>query len=127
MVRAAWGHMRGHHAQLTSVTQIADALGVNYHTLRDRFRRETSFTLEDGLCLVRVRQALRLMADPALVLKEIAWETGFAGEDALTRAVKKWLGLPPQIVKRKMLRDAMVRLGLRGARNLLAGDELLKN
>ncbi len=112
-------HVNQHYGSIESVTEIASALGHNYHTLRNRFRREVRLTLEAFLTRVRVVSALELILETDLLIKEIAWEVGYRYEDQLARAMKKWLGFTPQIVRRQHLLTRSIARGLSRARRLV--------
>ncbi|MFH1034822.1 MAG: helix-turn-helix domain-containing protein [Pseudomonadota bacterium] len=93
---------------IQSVTQIAEAVGVNYHTLRSRFRRETRLTMEECLIRSRVLMACAMILGSSKQIKEIAWDVGYQNENQLTRATKKYLGLTPQIIRRHAKLTSMV-------------------
>jgi transcriptional regulator GlxA family with amidase domain len=103
---------------IQSVTQIAELVGVNYHTLRSRFRRETRLTLEECLIRKRVLLACKMILESSKQIKEIAWDVGYHNENQLTRATKKYLGLTPQIIRRHAKLSNMVCKVLHQARRL---------
>ncbi len=107
-----------HCPRIQSVTQIAELVGVNYHTLRSRFRRETRLTMEECLIRNRVCLACRLILESSKQIKEIAWDVGYQNENQLTRATKKYLGLTPQIIRRHAKLSNMVSRGLHQAKQL---------
>ncbi len=119
IVAEVFGHVNQHYQSIKSVTEIASELGHNYHTLRNRFRREVRITLEEFLARVRVVHALELILETDLLIKEIAWEVGYRYEDQLARAMKKWLGFTPQIVRRQHLLTRSIARGLARARRLI--------
>ena len=119
IVTEVFGYVSQHYGSIKSVTEIASSLGQNYHTLRNRFRREARMTLEELLARVRVVHALELILETDLLIKEIAWEVGYRYEDQLARAMKKWLGFTPQIVRRQHLLTRSISRGLSRARRLV--------
>lgn len=58
--------------RIQSVTQIAYLVGVNYHTLRSRFRRDTRLIMEECLIRNRVFLAYPLILESSKQTKEIA-------------------------------------------------------
>jgi two-component system response regulator YesN len=104
---------------IQSVTQIADSVGVNYHTLRSRFRRETRLTMEECLIRSRVYMACQMILEGSKQIKEIAWDVGYHNENQLTRATKKYLGLTPQVMRRHGKITSMVSKGLHQAKQLI--------
>lgn len=119
MVAEVFHHVNEHYGSIKSVTGIASDLGHNYHTLRSRFRRETQMTLEEFLARTRVVRALELILETDLLIKEIAWEVGYRYEDQLARAMKKWLGFTPQIVRRQHLLTRSIARCLSRARRFI--------
>src|SRR5690606_9498407 len=63
--------------------------GTSYQLLSDQVRRE---------------QALNLVADQSLSLKEIAWQLGFANSSAFNRAFKRWTGESPKEFRESAIR-----------------------
>lgn len=100
-VRGAIDYIGQRAGAIQSVTQVAEHLGVNYHTLRSRFRRETRLTLEQCLIMARVELARGLIVNTDKQIKEIAWDVGYPNENQLTRSMKKYLGLTPQVIRRQ--------------------------
>ena len=119
MVDEVFHHVNKHYGSIKSVTDIASALGHNYHTLRSRFRREARITLEEFLARVRVVRALELILETDLLIKEIAWEVGYRYEDQLARAMKRWLGFTPQLVRRQHRLSRSISRGLARARRFI--------
>jgi AraC-like DNA-binding protein len=77
------------------VGPVAKALGCSRQTLYRRLKAEglTFAQVLDGL---RRREALKLVRDAALPVKEIAWRLGFSDPAAFSRAFKRWTGKSPQ-------------------------------
>lgn len=117
-VRDSLAYIAGHCPNIQSVLQIAQRVGVNYHTLRARFRRETRLTLEECLIRSRVGLACRMILYSDKQIKKIAWDVGYQNENQLTRATKKYLGLTPQIIRRHAKLNNMVCQVLQQAKTL---------
>ncbi|MBI5523255.1 MAG: helix-turn-helix transcriptional regulator [Desulfarculus sp.] len=107
-VRKSLAYIEYHSPSIQSVLQIAQHVGVNYHTLRSRFRRETRLTLEECLIRSRVGLACQMILYGDKQIKEIAWDVGYQNENQLTRATKKYLGLTPHIIRRQARLCGMV-------------------
>lgn len=117
-VRESLAYIQDDAPSIQSVMQIAQRVGVNYHTLRARFRRETRLTLEECLIRIRVGLACLMILQSDKQIKEIAWDVGYSNENQLTRATKKYLGLTPQIIRREGKLTNMVSQVLQQAKNL---------
>ncbi|KMY67004.1 hypothetical protein AAU61_13720 [Desulfocarbo indianensis] len=118
MVQRALRYISLNYKELYSVRQVAAELGLSYHTLRSRFRREVRLTMEDFLSRTRVVQALRLMLSSDLLVKEIAWQVGYRYEEQLSRAMKKLLGRTPHVFRRQHQNRQLIMAGLAKARGL---------
>lgn len=73
---------------------VARALGCSRQTLYRRLREERG-TFEAVVEAVRRRLALRLLRDPGISVKEVAYRLGFAEPAAFSRAFKRWTGRSP--------------------------------
>jgi len=80
------------------VGPVAKALGCSRQTLYRRLKAEglTFALVLDGL---RHREALKLVRDTSLPVKEIAWRLGFSDPAAFSRAFKRWTGKSPQLFR----------------------------
>lgn len=117
-VRESLAYIEYHAPNIQSVMQVAQRVGVNYHTLRARFRRETRLTLEECLIRNRVGLACRMILHSDKQIKEIAWDVGYQNENQLTRATKKYLGITPNIIRRHAKLTSMVSQVLHQAKSL---------
>lgn len=122
IIRQALTYVDSHYHAIKKVHEIAIHLGVNYHTLRGRTRRETGFTLEEHLSMSRVAHALNLITNSDLLIKEISWEVGYKYEDLLARSMKKWLGATPQVIRRQSLAYRVVSSGMVKAIKLIQSN-----
>lgn len=77
------------------IERVARALGCSRQTLYRRLKAE-GLTFAQVLDDLRCRLALRLIRDPALPVKELAWRLGFSDPAAFSRAFKRWTGKSPQ-------------------------------
>jgi len=77
------------------IEHIARALGCSRQTLYRRLKAE-GLTFAKVLAELRRREALKLVRDPSLPVKEIAWRLGFSDPAAFSRAFKRWTGKSPQ-------------------------------
>lgn len=77
------------------IEPVARALGCSRQTLYRRLKAE-GLTFERVLDGLRRRLALKLIRDPELPVKEMAWRLGFSDPAAFSRAFKRWTGRSPQ-------------------------------
>ncbi|HTU11022.1 MAG TPA: helix-turn-helix transcriptional regulator [Allosphingosinicella sp.] len=77
------------------IERVARALGCSRQTLYRRLKAE-GLTFERVLDDLRRRRALKLVRDPALPVKEIAYRLGFSDPAAFSRAFKRWTGKSPR-------------------------------
>ena len=94
--------------KIKHVKEIAEELNINYHTLRDKFRRETRYTLINYLHIVRLKNAVELLKGTNDLIKEIAWEVGYENEGHLTRIFQQYANTTPQLFRVVNRRDRMI-------------------
>ena len=74
---------------------VARGLNLSRQTLYRRLKAE-GVTFEQLLDSLRRRLALRLVREPGLSVKEIAYRLGFSEPAAFSRAFKRWTGRAPR-------------------------------
>jgi AraC-like DNA-binding protein len=80
--------------------QVARAMGCSRQTLYRRLKAE-GITFEALLDDLRRRLALRLVREPGLSVKAIAYRLGFSEPAAFSRAFKRWTGRAPRAAARR--------------------------
>jgi AraC-like DNA-binding protein len=84
-----------------SIDYVAHAAGVSTRTLRRRLKEEGT-TLSDIVDRTRAQIAVnRITSRQRGTLQDVAEELGYSHQAALTRAVKRWTGQTPRIVRSK--------------------------
>jgi AraC-like DNA-binding protein len=78
-----------------SLEQIAEHLNVGYHTLRQRFKSETGYTMHQLREELRLKHAALLLRNQELAVKEVALECGFADPYYFSRAFRRRFGVSP--------------------------------
>lgn len=79
----------------TNVDQMAEAMAMSPRTLHHQLLMETGCSPAAWLRRLRVESACRLLAHPALSIKQIAQRSGFGNEYNLRRAFGSELGVSP--------------------------------
>ena len=78
-----------------SAANLADELGLSLRTLQRRLEDEGA-TFEAVLDAYRHREAVRLLAQKRLTVREIANRLGYQEASSLSRAFKRWTGRSPR-------------------------------
>ena len=81
------------------IERVAREMGYSRQTLYRRLKAEGT-TFEALLDDLRRRLALRLVREPGLSVKEIAYRLGFSEPAAFSRAFKRWTGRAPRAAAR---------------------------
>ncbi len=92
LVRQAQAYIAGHCAQRLSLQDVSDHCYVSQWHLSKLLNKHLGQSFYDLLNADRVRQAKRLMADPALRISEVAERVGYADTAHFSRIFKKLEG-----------------------------------
>lgn len=77
------------------LARIAEQLHLSTRTLKRRLQEEAS-GFQDLLDEARTRDSLRLLANPAFSVDQVARAVGYGDPANFTRAFRKWTGLSPR-------------------------------
>lgn len=83
-----------------SMNRVASTMGVTEKALHKVLEREGT-CFRNILKNVRSSMAGHYLIDTDLPMKEIAYLLGFSETSALSRAVKRWLGHPPRVIRQQ--------------------------
>lgn len=87
-------------AGATRVEDLARASGLSVSAFHARFKAETGTTPMVAAIEARLAKAERLLKTTALSIAEIAHETGFSDQSALTRSLRRRRGTTPGRLRR---------------------------
>ena len=109
-VEAALDLIVENYSTIRSIPEISKTLDINHHTLRENFRQEIGLSFKFFLTLVRVYVAIELMKNPDRLIKQIFEEAGFANEEQLERAFRKYHLPPPSVFRtKKRIREILTQ------------------
>jgi len=92
----AAAYIAEHYREGVSLKQMAADLHVNTSYLGQVFRKETGSAFTDYVNALRIREAQRLLANPALKVYEIAEQVGFTDYHYFLKIFKKVTGTTPR-------------------------------
>lgn len=78
-----------------SVEEMARALGLTPRKLSEMFKNTTGFTLRTYVAQARIRAAQNLLLDPKLLMKQVAYRSGFDDASSFAAAFRRSTGLTP--------------------------------
>jgi AraC-like DNA-binding protein len=78
-----------------SITNIARALGLSCSGLAHLMKRHKNVSLRNARCAFRISEAVRLLQEANLSIKEISSSLGYAQSASFVRHFTRWCGLPP--------------------------------
>ncbi len=76
-------------------SQVAEHLNMSVRKLQRQLAAENT-SYQKVLDRYREKQAMALLKDRRVAIKEVAYQLGFANQSAFTRAFKRWTGLTPR-------------------------------
>jgi len=82
-----------------NLNTVSRRIGMSSRTVQRRLS-EAGFTFEQCADRVRRRIVEELLKEGELEIKEIAYQIGMSGGPALSRAYKRWAGIPPVAFRR---------------------------
>lgn len=97
LIRQAKAHVLDHYSEADfRLTDIADALYVNYSYLSNLFKQETGDTLSNYLLKQRMKRAKELLTDPILTVAEISQRVGYHNVKTFYSTFKKYYNESPR-------------------------------
>lgn len=99
----AWGHIRSicnyiaeHSSDDLTESDVASAVGLSRHYFSRLFAQYMQTSFPAYLSAVRVRTALRLLADEDLSITQCAYDSGFQSTTTFNRVFKEATGYSPR-------------------------------
>ncbi|WP_192034762.1 AraC family transcriptional regulator [Halomonas sp. YLGW01] len=93
-------YIQRHLSQRLNVAHLARQACLSEAHFNDCFRRQTGITPYQYLLTRRLRAARHLLLSTRLPLSEIADQTGFSSQSALSHAFRRSFGHPPSALRR---------------------------
>lgn len=87
-----------------SLRHLAQACDLPLRTLSNRCKNTTGMTLRQYAAQSRLQKAVALLADPQLLIKQVAYQAGFNNAAAFSAAFRKELGVTPEEFRRQRQR-----------------------
>jgi AraC-like DNA-binding protein len=78
-----------------SLSSVAETVGCNPAYLTSRFTQIVGEHMHRYLVGLRVAHACRLLMETDLMIKEVAYDSGFPGAAPLARAFRRHVGISP--------------------------------
>ena len=93
IVNHAIEYMETHFADKLTLQEVADSCYVSQWHLSKLLNKQTNGTFYDALNEIRVREAIRLLADPKLRVGDIGAMVGYQDSAHFARVFKKFTGM----------------------------------
>lgn len=98
-VEAARATLAARYRERLSLDEVARELHVSPFHLAHRFRAGAGIGLHGYRTHLRLREALRLIAEPGISLTDLALDLGFASHSHFTDTFRRTFGRPPSDVR----------------------------
>ena len=96
LVGVAVAYIAEHYREGVSLKQVAADLHINTSYLGQIFKKETGSAFTDYVNALRIREAQRLLSNPALKVYEVAERVGFTDYHYFLKIFKKVTGTTPK-------------------------------
>ena len=90
-----------YHKNLT-LENVAQQIYISPYYLSHMFREELGITFVEYLTMVRMEEAKRLLADPALSVVAIASQVGYEDASYFSKVFKRYVGMSPNRYRRNI-------------------------
>lgn len=97
--------LQEHLSESTTLTALARELGTTERRLDSIFRARLGFSAFDYLSELRMSVARRMLIEPGLQVKQIAWKVGYANPGDFSRAFRKRFGMTPRSFREGLAGD----------------------
>jgi AraC family transcriptional regulator, arabinose operon regulatory protein len=85
--------------QRINVADLARDIGLSTSRLQHLFRKQTGQTIKGTLKRIRLENAIRLLDDPGLSIKEISFMVGYCCTQDFCRDLKNRCGYTPSVFR----------------------------
>ena len=96
LIRTICNYIAEHSAEDLTEAEVAEAAGLSRHYFSRLFARYMQTSFPSYLSAVRVRTAIRLLADEDLSITECAYNSGFQSTTTFNRVFKNMTGFSPR-------------------------------
>ncbi len=103
IVQKARQYIDGHLKDLPSLEGLADIMGVSPFYLSKLFKEQTGETYINYVTSARLEKAKKLLADDALIIKEISAGVGYNDQNYFSKLFRQKYGETPSEYRQRML------------------------
>ena len=96
LIRTICNYIAEHSAEDLTEAEVAEAAGLSRHYFSRLFARYMQTSFPSYLSAVRVRTAIRLLADEDLSITECAYNSGFQSTTTFNRVFRNMTGFSPR-------------------------------
>ncbi len=93
-------YIKAHLTEPLSLSAVAQAIGVNYHTLRLNFRKSMNMSLTDHINHEKIRAVEKLITSQAMTLAQAGAVVGIRDPDYLSRLFRRCTGMTAREYRR---------------------------
>lgn len=106
LITSAKNFILAHASEPLQLRDVAQHVHVSKHYFSKSFKKAAGIGFSEFLTRVRVEKAKDLLANPALLINDVAIEAGFGSLSQFNRAFQRYSGCSPKEYRASLLRAA---------------------
>lgn len=99
-IAAAVQYIENHIADLKTIPEIAEAVGIEAYRLQDGFKRNYGVTVNDYIKDFRLKRALTMLTSEDKNVSEVVYALGLSSRSYFSKIFKEKYGISPSALRK---------------------------